>query len=1127
MNDTLVHAPDFLWGYTCNQKGCCCGPWRVGLSEADVHRLRLTLQGTPLEGALAEALELKRPTPFAKLLPSSAQLSRFGPHLGTLAKGEGGECTFLDEEAQCRVHAEAGEEALPDICRNFPIAGYDTPAGPMAFWDLLCPEVANLLAETRRGAEIVPMPETFERTTYLFRPAHPQSSVALSASREVPFEGYLAFRQQTLAALREGAEAPLLPLASALDQLQSWLNAPDMTSPPSLEAADAEAYGALLDHLARCALAAEGDAERLRTKIPFARRFFRHHSWGTEGVLDLLEAPDWPSVPEALEALSDAQQGTHIVLTNYLIMKLWGVPLVRQGSMEGGLLQLLRRLGAGLYLAGVLAEVRGEALSAAKLVSALTFSDVVYRVKGPAAPRLAPRALARGHTPTGRLDDLSRWTAPTLRGGVAIVDARDSVDPKEEVMAGGFESDAAALEALMVVLRQRGQVALEAHAVGVKAGVRAARSGQVPSASSPWPEASSSTGRASLDAREAFAERLGQSSDEVALARLTRSLGLSSEEVLALGLLLGAQTDIGWARALAHVTLDYGDRAPTLRSLEILLGPHARRIVGRESRLRRLRLVVARGAEGEGESAETRLELPAEVTSALLGGQVAWPLALCAARIHETKVSGWLSPPASLRAALNERVVERPESGTIVALVGPEGLCRLGLLRQSLERPVFGIRVDAEALEKKGADALIYLAIRHAALSGSECLIEIEAKGLSRPETRDALVTAASLWAKPLFLSTELAPSALYGRTSVVEVRVPGASVADRTKALIKSLPQEVMLADASAIQAALTSLAIPPSRIPGAVDRVVGEALIAVGMSGRSSRRARPKVAAEQLRTALREQLSSRIGDYAHAVTPGGSWEDLQLEPDSKARLREVVTAYQHRDQVLNTWGFAGTGAAGNGVTALFYGPPGTGKTMSAGIVAGELGLEVFQIDLSRVVDKYIGETEKALGKVFDEAQRGEVLLLFDEADSLFGKRTEVQSATDRYANLEVNYLLQRIEAYTGIVVLTTNHESLIDPAFRRRLKYQVHFPLPEAAERAGIWRSLIPAEMPLSDDVDYDALGERFEFSGGHVKNAVLTAAILATCDEAQVSMRHLTEGGNREYRSLGKIVREYEDE
>jgi SpoVK/Ycf46/Vps4 family AAA+-type ATPase len=201
--------------------------------------------------------------------------------------------------------------------------------------------------------------------------------------------------------------------------------------------------------------------------------------------------------------------------------------------------------------------------------------------------------------------------------------------------------------------------------------------------------------------------------------------------------------------------------------------------------------------------------------------------------------------------------------------------------------------------------------------------------------------------------------------------------------------------------------------------------------------------------------------------------------------------------------------------------GPPGTGKTMVAGLIAQELGLDLYQVDLSRVTSKYIGETEKNLATLFDAAECGHAVLLFDEADSLFAKRTEVRSSNDRYANLEVGYLLQRIESFTGIALLTTNHESSIDEAFRRRLALHVRFPLPDEQHRERLWRSMLPVQAETAADIDFSRLAHDFEMTGGYIKNAALRAAYLAADEGRPIGMNHLWRAARSEYESTGKVA------
>jgi len=224
---------------------------------------------------------------------------------------------------------------------------------------------------------------------------------------------------------------------------------------------------------------------------------------------------------------------------------------------------------------------------------------------------------------------------------------------------------------------------------------------------------------------------------------------------------------------------------------------------------------------------------------------------------------------------------------------------------------------------------------------------------------------------------------------------------------------------------------------------------------------------------------------------------------------------------KVLHQWGFSSKLARGIGVAALFTGPPGTGKTMVAGIIARELDLELYQVDLSKVVSKWVGETEKQLARIFEAAEAGHALLLFDEADSLFARRTEVKAAIDRYANLEVNYLLQRIESFGGITILTTNMDTSIDPALRRRLAAHITFWPPDEKERETLWRRMIARDAPVQEPLDFMALSRAYpDMSGANIRNAVLAGAFLAASEQSPITQRHLERAGKGEYRAMGRI-------
>ncbi len=273
-------------------------------------------------------------------------------------------------------------------------------------------------------------------------------------------------------------------------------------------------------------------------------------------------------------------------------------------------------------------------------------------------------------------------------------------------------------------------------------------------------------------------------------------------------------------------------------------------------------------------------------------------------------------------------------------------------------------------------------------------------------------------------------------------------------------------------------------------------------------------------LDAAVRRLAAGHIDRLARRVRPERTWDDLVLPPDQLAQLKDLAARYRNRATVYDEWGFRPAPSAG--VVALFAGPSGTGKTLAAEILAGDLALELYKLDLAAVVSKYIGETEKNLDQVFDAAAAGNVVLFFDEADALFGKRTEVSDAHDRYANVEVAYLLQRLESYDGVVVLATNLQKNIDTAFLRRLHALVEFPVPEEPERRRIWeRNLVP-QAPLGD-LDLDFLARQFTLTGGSIRNATLAGAFLAAETGSPITMEALMLGLRREFQKMGRLVTE----
>ena len=272
-------------------------------------------------------------------------------------------------------------------------------------------------------------------------------------------------------------------------------------------------------------------------------------------------------------------------------------------------------------------------------------------------------------------------------------------------------------------------------------------------------------------------------------------------------------------------------------------------------------------------------------------------------------------------------------------------------------------------------------------------------------------------------------------------------------------------------------------------------------------------------LTAACRQLASRQLVAFAVKVPQRRGWDDLVLPKSHLEQLAELVGHVRHQSRVFDEWGFHGKVSAGRGIVALFSGPPGTGKTLSAEVVARDLGLDLFRIDLASLISKYIGETEKNLARVFDDGERSGGILFFDEADAVFGKRSEVRDARDRYANIETSYLLQRIEDYPGLVILATNMGRNIDAAFQRRMSLVIDFPLPDAGHRRRIWRSVFPAAAPV-DGIDFDFLSERFALSGGHIRNIAVAAAFRAAGNGGTIGMEHVLLSLKREYQKMGRV-------
>jgi AAA+ superfamily predicted ATPase len=628
--------------------------------------------------------------------------------------------------------------------------------------------------------------------------------------------------------------------------------------------------------------------------------------------------------------------------------------------------------------------------------------------------------------------------------------------------------------------------------------------------------------RSSIQGRKDAALREGR---DLRLPSLQELFSLDSFETDALLTCLLPELDLRYEKIYAYLQNDVTRKRPTVDLVLTLLCPGmAGRFAARghfspaaplvENRLLSL---SSGGPETPAPLLSQSLALDERIIGYLLGSDEPDPRIRSYSRVVTPGTGlGDLVMDAGERTAFREVLRHHTATGRPVffALHGPYGTGRMALAEAACsEIGIPLLAVDARGLKQGDLRENLRLVLREALLQGSSVYLEGCDALLERDSGIDGRTLALELDRFPgwIFVAGE-------------KPWEPAAWIRDH--AFIGrgfTLPDFPERRDSWAGQLRdLPVTGVDPALLAGAFQFSPGQIRDAIA-SARHLATARdprsPAITMDDLVHGCKAQCSRDIAGFARPVRETFSWDDLILPPDTKEQLREASRYILHKGQVYTGWGFGRKFSLGRGLSILFTGPSGTGKTMAAGILAREAGLDLYRIDLSLVVSKYIGETEKNLSAIFRDAESSGAILFFDEADALFGKRSEVKDAHDRYANIEINYLLQRMEEYSGIVILASNFRKNIDEAFLRRMQVSVEFPLPDESHREQIWRGIFPWEAPLDPGIDYRFLA-KFRISGGNIKNIALHAAFLAAGNPGSITMAHLVRATKREFQKMGKL-------
>jgi SpoVK/Ycf46/Vps4 family AAA+-type ATPase len=634
-----------------------------------------------------------------------------------------------------------------------------------------------------------------------------------------------------------------------------------------------------------------------------------------------------------------------------------------------------------------------------------------------------------------------------------------------------------------------------------------------------------------LEASANSAQPLRSADDSPRLSAIQRGFGLSGLEADILLIALAPELDQGYERLYAFLQNDLTKRRPSVALALDLLYPTldarlaARQHFAPDSQLLRYQFLqlVDDPADHQPPLLSKYLKIDARIADYLLGVNDLDPRVLPYARngiVPSTLGDLHLAEDVKRRLLKLGHELDSRSCGLMLYFQGSYGVGKhttAAALCGELGIGLLAIDVEQLLAASDGSfGPTLRLMLREAMLQQAALYLDAfdALLGDDRRAQRELLIRELAGIRGMIFLAGNTAwePADLPADLSFVRVELPRPLYAERLQLWARALGNDAVGVPSIDIEALADKFRFSAGQIRD------------VAATARNLARWRAtdgQITMDDLTAACRLQSNQKLATLSRKVTANYTWNDIVLPADRLQQLREICNHVQYRALVYDEWGFDGKLSLGKGLNVLFAGPSGTGKTMAADIIARELGLDMYKIDLSMVVSKYIGETEKNLARIFAEAETSNAILFFDEADALFGKRSEVRDSHDRYANVEIAYLLQRMEEYEGVVILATNLRKNMDDAFVRRLHATVEFPFPDADDRLRIWESIWPDAVPRDASVDLLFLAQRFEITGGNIRNVALAAAFLAAADGRIVTMDHLVRATRREFQKIGKVV------